>query len=173
MSSFAKPICIHGASLNGLVAKGWDDESIDSLVVGQFMARRFRRDRKRAAVPHEKLEGNRAPLVLHSMTGVLVVARDNRRRKGVFFSSFATIPARGETHAERVLKPLQQERLKVAKQLSGIDAVLKAFASSYGGTPTRKRRKLSRSPEQKLQPPSGSDGRSSGKRNHTRCMPQG
>ncbi len=43
-----------------------------------------------------------------------------------------------------ILKQLKQERDRVAKQLSGMDAALRAFAGVYGGVkPTRKRRKMS------------------------------
>jgi hypothetical protein len=44
-----------------------------------------------------------------------------------------------------ILKQLKAERDRVAKQLSGMDAALRAFAGVYGGTakPTRKRRKMS------------------------------
>jgi hypothetical protein len=44
----------------------------------------------------------------------------------------------------RIMKQLKQERDTVQKQLSGLDAALRAFASVYsGGKPRRKRRKLS------------------------------
>ncbi len=43
-----------------------------------------------------------------------------------------------------ILKQLKQERDRVAKQLSGMDAALRAFAGVYGGNkPSRKRRKMS------------------------------
>jgi hypothetical protein len=43
-----------------------------------------------------------------------------------------------------IVKELKQERDRVAKQLSGLEAALTAFASAYSGTkPSRKRRKMS------------------------------
>jgi hypothetical protein len=43
-----------------------------------------------------------------------------------------------------IMKQLKQERDRVAKQLSGMDAALTAFAGVYSkGQPIRKRRKLS------------------------------
>jgi hypothetical protein len=43
-----------------------------------------------------------------------------------------------------ILKQLRKERDRVAKQLSGMDAALRAFAGVYGGSkPFRKRRKMS------------------------------
>ena len=43
-----------------------------------------------------------------------------------------------------IVKQLRQERDRVEKQLSGMDAALRAFAGVYGaGKPMRKRRKLS------------------------------
>jgi hypothetical protein len=43
-----------------------------------------------------------------------------------------------------LVKQLKQERDRVAKQLSGLEAALTAFASAYSGTkPSRKRRKMS------------------------------
>ena len=43
-----------------------------------------------------------------------------------------------------IVKQLKRERDRVAKQLSGIDAALTAFAGVYGGSkPTGKRRKMS------------------------------
>ncbi len=43
-----------------------------------------------------------------------------------------------------LVKQLRKERDRVAKQLSGMDAAIKAFAGVYsGGKPTRKRRKMS------------------------------
>jgi hypothetical protein len=44
-----------------------------------------------------------------------------------------------------IVKQLKKERDRVAKQLSGLDAALKAFASVYRGAArsTRKRRKMS------------------------------
>jgi len=43
-----------------------------------------------------------------------------------------------------IVKQLKQERDRVAKQLSGLEAALTAFASAYSGTKTnRKRRKMS------------------------------
>lgn len=43
-----------------------------------------------------------------------------------------------------IMKQLKAERDRVAKQLSGMDAALRAFAGVYsGGKPSRKRRKMS------------------------------
>jgi hypothetical protein len=43
-----------------------------------------------------------------------------------------------------IVKQLKQERDRVAKQLSGLEAALTAFASAYSGTkPSGKRRKMS------------------------------
>jgi hypothetical protein len=43
-----------------------------------------------------------------------------------------------------IIKQLKQERDRVEKQLSGLNAALTAFANVYGrGKPTRKRRKMS------------------------------
>jgi hypothetical protein len=42
-----------------------------------------------------------------------------------------------------IVKQLKKERDRVAKHLSGLNAVLTAFAGVYGGKPTRKRRKMS------------------------------
>ena len=43
-----------------------------------------------------------------------------------------------------IVKQLRNERDRVERQLSGIDAALRAFASVYsGGRPVRKRRKMS------------------------------
>ena len=43
-----------------------------------------------------------------------------------------------------ILKQLRKERDRVAKQLSGMDAALRAFAGVYSnGQPSRKRRKMS------------------------------
>jgi hypothetical protein len=43
-----------------------------------------------------------------------------------------------------IIAQLKQERDRVAKQLSGMDAALRAFAGVYSGTmPSRKRRKMS------------------------------
>jgi hypothetical protein len=44
-----------------------------------------------------------------------------------------------------IIGQLKKERDRVAKQLSGIEAAIKAFTSAYGGTgkPGRKRRKMS------------------------------
>lgn len=42
-----------------------------------------------------------------------------------------------------IVKQLKQERDRVARQLSGLEAALTAFASAYSGTkPSRKRRKM-------------------------------
>ena len=44
----------------------------------------------------------------------------------------------------RIMKQLKKERDSVQKQLSGLDAALRAFAKAYRGAgPSRKRRKLS------------------------------
>ena len=43
-----------------------------------------------------------------------------------------------------IITQLKRERDRVAKQLSGMDAALRAFAGVYGaGKPMRKRRKMS------------------------------
>jgi len=43
-----------------------------------------------------------------------------------------------------IVRQLKAERDRVAKQLSGMDAALRAFAGVYsGGKPVRKRRKMS------------------------------
>jgi hypothetical protein len=43
-----------------------------------------------------------------------------------------------------IITQLKKERDRVAKQLSGMDAALRAFAGVYvGSKPTRKRRKMS------------------------------
>ena len=42
-----------------------------------------------------------------------------------------------------LVKQLKQERDRVEKQLSGLNAALTAFAGVYGGKPVRKRRKMS------------------------------
>jgi hypothetical protein len=42
-----------------------------------------------------------------------------------------------------IVKQLKRERDRVAKQVAGMDAALRAFAGVYGGKPTRKRRKMS------------------------------
>ncbi len=43
-----------------------------------------------------------------------------------------------------ILRQLKKERDRVEKQLSGLNAALRAFAGVYGGSkPRRKRRKLS------------------------------
>jgi hypothetical protein len=43
-----------------------------------------------------------------------------------------------------IMKQLKQERDRVEKQLSGLNAALTAFANVYsGGKPVRKRRKMS------------------------------
>jgi hypothetical protein len=48
------------------------------------------------------------------------------------------------TNVSSILKQLKQERDRVAKQLSGMDAALTAFAGVYAGSkPIRKRRKMS------------------------------
>jgi hypothetical protein len=43
-----------------------------------------------------------------------------------------------------IMKQLKQERDRVERQLSGLNAALRAFAGVYGGSkPTRNRRKMS------------------------------
>jgi hypothetical protein len=43
-----------------------------------------------------------------------------------------------------IMKQLKQERDRVKRELSGLEAALTAFASAYSGTkPSRKRRKMS------------------------------
>ena len=43
-----------------------------------------------------------------------------------------------------IMRQLKKERDRVEKQLSGMDAALRAFAKLYsGGKPSRKRRKMS------------------------------
>jgi hypothetical protein len=42
-----------------------------------------------------------------------------------------------------IMKQLKQERDRVEKQLSSLNAALVAFAGVYGGKPVRKRRKMS------------------------------
>jgi hypothetical protein len=42
-----------------------------------------------------------------------------------------------------IITQLKKERDRVAKQLFGMDAALRAFAGVHGGQPTRKRRKMS------------------------------
>jgi len=42
-----------------------------------------------------------------------------------------------------IMKQLKQERDRVERQLSGLNAALVAFAGVYGGKPSRKRRKMS------------------------------
>jgi hypothetical protein len=58
-----------------------------------------------------------------------------------------TIPAEEELvpNLPAVVKQLRKERGRVQKQLSGLDAAIKAFAHVYNGTGTlgRKRRKMS------------------------------
>jgi len=51
-----------------------------------------------------------------------------------------------------ILKQLKQERDRVERQLSGLNAVLRAFACVYRGTtkPTRKRRKMSVAARKKI-----------------------
>jgi hypothetical protein len=49
-----------------------------------------------------------------------------------------------------ILKQLKVERDRVAKQLSGMDAALRAFAGVYGGKPSRKRRKMSAAAREKI-----------------------
>ena len=53
--------------------------------------------------------------------------------------SFVTIPRRGEklmADVSSILKQLKNERDRVAKQLSGMDAALRAFADVHGGPET-------------------------------------
>jgi hypothetical protein len=49
-----------------------------------------------------------------------------------------------------VIKQLREERDRVEKQLSGLDAALKAFVSVYSGKPSRKRRKMSVAARKKI-----------------------
>ncbi len=50
-----------------------------------------------------------------------------------------------------IAKQLMKERDRVAKQLSGLNAALSAFAGAYNGTkPTRKGRKLSAKTKAKM-----------------------
>jgi hypothetical protein len=50
-----------------------------------------------------------------------------------------------------IVKQLKAERDRVAKQLSGMDAALRAFANVYtDGQPIRKRRKLSLAARRKI-----------------------
>ena len=51
-----------------------------------------------------------------------------------------------------IVKQLKQERDRVAKQLSGMDAALRAFAGVYSGTssPRHKRRKMSAASRAKI-----------------------
>jgi hypothetical protein len=42
-----------------------------------------------------------------------------------------------------IIAQLKQERDRVERQLSGLNAALTAFAGVYGGKPSRKRRKMS------------------------------
>jgi hypothetical protein len=62
------------------------------------------------------------------------------------FAMLCYNPRRGELmpNVSSIVKELKQERDRVAKQLSGLEAALTAFASAYSGTkPSRKRRKMS------------------------------
>jgi len=50
-----------------------------------------------------------------------------------------------------IVKQLKQERDRVERQLSGLDAALRAFANVYSnGKPRRKRRKLSVAARKKI-----------------------
>jgi hypothetical protein len=50
-----------------------------------------------------------------------------------------------------IMKQLKQERDRVEKQLTGLNAALMAFAGVYrGSTPTRKRRKMSATSRAKI-----------------------
>jgi hypothetical protein len=50
-----------------------------------------------------------------------------------------------------IMKQLKQERDRVERQLSGLEAALTAFASAYSGTkPSRKRRKMSIAARKKI-----------------------
>ena len=50
-----------------------------------------------------------------------------------------------------LVKQLKKERDRVAKQLSGMDAALRAFAGVYSdGQPSRKRRKMSAASRAKI-----------------------
>jgi len=42
-----------------------------------------------------------------------------------------------------ILRQLKQERDRVERQLSGLNAAITAFAGMYGGRPSGKRRKMS------------------------------
>ena len=49
------------------------------------------------------------------------------------------------------MKQLKQERDRVKRELSGLEAALTAFASAYSGTkPSRKRRKMSVAARKKI-----------------------
>jgi hypothetical protein len=51
-----------------------------------------------------------------------------------------------------IMKQLKQERDRVERQLSGLNAALRAFAGVYGGAvkPTRKRRRMSVAARKKI-----------------------
>ena len=49
-----------------------------------------------------------------------------------------------------IMKELKTERDRVAKQLSGLNAALTAFANVYGGKPIRKKRKMSEKSRAKI-----------------------
>jgi hypothetical protein len=49
-----------------------------------------------------------------------------------------------------ILRQLKAERDRVAKQLSGMDAALRAFAGVYSEKPIRKRRKMSAAARKKI-----------------------
>jgi hypothetical protein len=49
-----------------------------------------------------------------------------------------------------IITQLKQERDRVEKQLSGLNAALRAFAGVYGGKPSRKRRKMSAASRAKI-----------------------
>ena len=55
------------------------------------------------------------------------------------------------TNVSSIIGQLKKERDRVAKQLSGMDAALRAFAGVYGGgKPIRKRRKMSAASRAKI-----------------------
>ena len=49
-----------------------------------------------------------------------------------------------------IIAQLKQERDRVEKQLSGLNAALAAFAGAYNGKPVRKRRKISLSGRKRI-----------------------
>jgi hypothetical protein len=76
-------------------------------------------------------------------------------REGVNTRSVTLFPLRGPqtmANLSSLVKQLKKERDRVAKQLSGMDAALRAFAGVYGGTvkATSKRRKMSVAARKKI-----------------------